>query len=85
MAAQYGVPLLGSLPPVSYTHLDVYKRQLEWSPDALAVPDKQAVFATASAAQVREPVHTRSINSSRKHVDGLAPLVEKLAAAGFFS
>lgn len=58
---------------------------LEWSPDALAVPDKQAVFATASAAQVREPVHTRSINSSRKHVDGLAPLVEKLAAAGFFS
>ena len=57
---------------------------LEWNPVALNVPDKQAVFATASAAQVREPVHTRSVNSSRKHADGLAPLAEKLAAAGIF-
>ncbi|MBD9436332.1 sulfotransferase [Pseudoxanthomonas sp. PXM03] len=56
---------------------------LEWTPEALSVPDSKAVFATASAAQVREPVHTRSVNSSRKHVDGLAPLIKKLEEAGF--
>ena len=55
---------------------------LEWNPAALNVPDKGKVFATASAAQVREPVHTRSINSSRKHGEGLAKLIQKLAAAG---
>ncbi|MBD9479954.1 sulfotransferase [Pseudoxanthomonas sp. PXM02] len=55
---------------------------LEWTPDALSVPDSKAVFATASAAQVREPVHTRSVNSSRKHADGLAPLVRRLKEAG---
>ncbi|TQM12792.1 tetratricopeptide repeat protein [Pseudoxanthomonas sp. 3HH-4] len=56
---------------------------LEWTPDALSVPDSKAVFATASAAQVREPVHTRSINSSRRHAEGLAPLIRKLTDAGF--
>lgn len=54
---------------------------LEWNPEALNVPDKDKVFATASAAQVREPVHTRSVNSSRKHADGLARLRGILAAA----
>jgi len=52
---------------------------LDWNPDALNVPEKDKVFATASAAQVREPVHTRSVNSSRKHAEGLAKLVERLA------
>ncbi len=56
---------------------------LEWTPDALSIPDSKVVFATASAAQVREPVHTRSVHSSRKHVDSLAPLVRKLTDAGF--
>lgn len=55
---------------------------LDWNPAALNVPDKGRVFATASAAQVREPVHTRSINSSRRHAEGLAPLTRKLTAAG---
>lgn len=55
---------------------------LEWTPEALAVPDKSAVFATASAAQVREPVHARSVKSSRRHVERLTPLVDKLTAAG---
>lgn len=55
---------------------------LEWTPDALSIPDSKAVFATASAAQVREPVHTRSVNSSRKHAEGLAPLIRKLTDAG---
>ena len=54
---------------------------LEWNAEALNVPDRDKVFATASAAQVREPVHARSVNSSRKHVDELARLSGILAAA----
>lgn len=57
---------------------------LTWTPAALSVPDKGAVFATASAAQVREPVHARSVRSSRRHVAGLAPLVQRLATAGLY-
>jgi len=57
---------------------------LEWNPAALSIPDKQTVFATASAAQVREPVHARSVRSSRRHIDRLAPLVERLTAAGIY-
>lgn len=55
---------------------------LEWTPEALSIPDSKTVFATASAAQVREPVHTRSVNSSRKHAEGMAPLIRKLTDAG---
>lgn len=54
----------------------------EWTPEALEVPRQGAVFATASAAQVREPVHTRSINSWRRHAEALEPLRQKLIAAG---
>ncbi|MCR6684933.1 tetratricopeptide repeat-containing sulfotransferase family protein [Pseudoxanthomonas sp.] len=57
---------------------------LEWTPAALDVPDQKKVFATASAAQVREPVHARSVGSSRKHLHRLAPLVEKLQRSGFY-
>lgn len=55
---------------------------LDWSPEVMAASTERAVFATASAAQVREPVHNRSVNSSRRHLDRLAPLAERLAAAG---
>lgn len=57
---------------------------LDWTPDALRTPDRTRVFATASAAQVREPVHTRSIHSSRRHLEGLAPLAKRLSEAGLF-
>lgn len=55
---------------------------LEWTPRALETPGKSDVYATASAAQVREPVHSRSVNSSRRYERELAPLVRKLTAAG---
>lgn len=55
---------------------------LEWTAAALEVPDRNTVFATASAAQVREPVHTRSVMSSRRHLSGLQPMAQKLIAAG---
>lgn len=54
---------------------------LEWTSKALEVPES-GVFATASAAQVREPVHTRSVNSSRRHLEKLRPLVRILEDAG---
>lgn len=55
---------------------------LEWDPAVLDAPTDDKVFATASAAQVREPVHNRSVRSSRRHADKLAPLARKLAEAG---
>lgn len=57
---------------------------LEWTPEAVEVPDAGKVFATASAAQVRQPVHSRSVRSSRRHLEGLAPLVARLKAAGLY-
>lgn len=55
---------------------------LTWNPAALQIPGRKTVFASASAAQVREPVHNRSIHSSRRYREQLAPLASKLAAAG---
>lgn len=55
---------------------------LDWDPTVLDTPTDQTVFATASAAQVREPVHSRSVGSARRHADKLAPLAGKLAQAG---
>jgi len=55
---------------------------LPWSDRVLDVPDDSVAFATASAAQVREPVHRRSLLRSRQHRDGLATLIETLTAAG---
>ena len=55
---------------------------LAWNPAVLDAPTDRAVFSTASAAQVREPVHKRSVNSSRRHADKLASLAARLAAAG---
>ena len=55
---------------------------LEWTPQVLATPASDVAFSTASAAQVREPVHSRSVNSSRRHLDRLGPLVDRLVAGG---
>lgn len=55
---------------------------LPWRDDVLEVPVGATPFATASAAQVREPVHARSIGSARRHLDAMAPLVRRLVAAG---
>ncbi len=55
---------------------------LDWDPSVLDAPTDGKVYATASAAQVREPVHSRSVRSSRRHAERLAPLARKLADAG---
>lgn len=56
--------------------------QLEWSDAALDTPKAGQVFATASAAQVREPIHRRSVHSSRRYLKELSSLRDKLTAAG---
>lgn len=55
---------------------------LQWDPAALAVPEADKVFASASAAQVREPIHARSVGSWRRHQAAFSGLVDKLVAAG---
>lgn len=54
---------------------------LAWDPRVLET-SSGAAFASASAAQVRQPIHRRSVNSASKHQERLAPLVRKLEAAG---
>lgn len=55
---------------------------LDWSPEVMDASLEKIVFATASAAQVREPVHSRSIGSAGRFQQQLAPLAAKLAATG---
>ena len=55
---------------------------LRWDPAVLQASPDQSAFVTASASQVREPIHQRSVRSSRRHLDALAPLVARLAKAG---
>jgi hypothetical protein len=61
-------------------------RVMEWcgldrgADEGDAMPDRASM--TASAIQVREPVHTGSIGSWKRHADGLATLRRRLEAAG---
>ena len=55
---------------------------LDWDASVLDPPEAGKVFATASAAQVREPVHRRSVHASRRHWQELAPLRNALEQAG---
>jgi tetratricopeptide (TPR) repeat protein len=55
---------------------------LEWQASVLDPEANEAPAKTASAAQVREPIHTRSIGKWRRHESALAPLRARLAAAG---
>ena len=53
----------------------------EWSEDLIDIQSSEEPCSTASAAQVREPIHTESIGLWRHFATGLAPVREKLAAA----
>lgn len=53
---------------------------LEWDPAALDIAGNRAVSLTASASQVREPIHTRSAGVWRHYAEGLAPLKALLEA-----
>ena len=55
---------------------------LSWNPDCLAFERNEAPVATASAMQVREPIHARSIQRWKRFEAELAPLRELLCAGG---
>jgi hypothetical protein len=55
---------------------------LEWTPDVLSPERNPQPALTASAAQVREPVHTGSLGRWKRHGRGLQPLFECLVREG---
>jgi len=55
---------------------------LAWQDGVLEFHNNRSASATASAAQVRRPVYRSSVGRWRAHEDGLAPLTERLRAAG---
>ena len=55
---------------------------LDWEDACLNFHKSDAGVATASAVQVREPAHTRSIGRWRQYETQLAPMCDTLAQAG---
>ncbi len=55
---------------------------LAWDDSCLRFHDAAGPVATASAAQVREPVHARSVGLWRRHTEGLAPFFAGVKDAG---
>ena len=55
---------------------------LEWDEACLNLAANRGVVRTASLAQVREPVHTRSIGRWRRYESWQAPMLEALKAHG---
>jgi hypothetical protein len=55
---------------------------LAWDPAVLEFHRNEAGVATASAAQVRQPVHTGSVGRWRRYGAGLQPLEDTLRAGG---
>lgn len=56
--------------------------ELPWQDDCLRFHEQRQAVSTASAVQVREPVHTRSLGRWRKYEAQLAPLRAELEKAG---
>jgi tetratricopeptide (TPR) repeat protein len=56
--------------------------ELEWEDACLNFHESSAGVATASAVQVREPAHTRSIGRWRRYETQLAPMRQTLEDAG---
>ena len=56
--------------------------ELPWEDDCLNFHKQERAVSTASAVQVREPAHTRSIDRWRKYEDKLQPMLAELIKAG---
>ncbi len=56
--------------------------ELPWEDSCLSFHEQKTAVSTASAVQVREPVHTRSVGRWRQYESQLLPLFEELHAAG---
>lgn len=55
---------------------------LAWEPQCAAFHLNPTPSATASAAQVREPIHSRSVSSWRRYEQQLQPLAQALRQSG---
>ncbi|MFY2764636.1 tetratricopeptide repeat-containing sulfotransferase family protein [Arenimonas sp. MALMAid1274] len=53
---------------------------LAWTPDVLEPESRGGTVATASSAQVREPIHTRFLGQWRRYESQLQPLQEALGS-----
>jgi tetratricopeptide (TPR) repeat protein len=58
---------------------------LHWEDACLRFHERSEAVSTASAVQVREPVHTRSLGRWRKYERQLAPMKKVLAVHGLFA
>jgi hypothetical protein len=58
--------------------------ELPWEDACLEFHSQDTAVSTASAVQVREPAHTRSIGRWRRYEAQLQPMVEELGKAGIF-
>jgi Tfp pilus assembly protein PilF len=56
--------------------------ELPWEDACLNFHVQKAAVSTASAVQVREPAHTRSVGRWRRYESQLAPMLEELRTAG---
>jgi len=56
--------------------------ELPWEEQCLEFHRQSGSVATASAVQVREPAHTRSVGRWRRYEHQLAPMRAELVAAG---
>jgi tetratricopeptide (TPR) repeat protein len=55
---------------------------LEWSDDCLEIGQRGTASTTASAAQVRRPIYSTSVDLWRQYEGPLAPVAERLRRAG---
>lgn len=55
---------------------------LPWQQDLLAFHQAKSASTTASAAQVRQPIHQKSVQKWRQFADELQPVRTRLFAAG---
>jgi hypothetical protein len=55
---------------------------LDFDPSSIDVDRRRGAVATASTAQVREPIHARFVGQWRRYADHLKPTRDILAAAG---
>ena len=58
--------------------------ELPWEDACLDFHQQEGPVSTASAVQVREPAHTRSIGRWRRYAAALQPMREELGKAGIF-
>lgn len=58
---------------------------LDWDPACLSFHENTAAVSTASAVQVREPLHDRNLDIWRRYGPGLEPALAVLRAAGRLS